>query len=199
MKETQRSFYVVDYRTVHWRQQKVLGYLYELNTRDPAWESSCEWPLLQCYSSSGSVGKSIWPELRRPRFKSWLDLNIFFGHTTIDYVSELSLNDPIITWSVSSSSHHQICDYWLTLHFCILLQSMVGKFGNKAKPFTHSIQWRESDSYICKAGVDVVFTLTLQYNSPAFSYSTKIHFKIFNKGISRSIVEFLLLWCGFIA
>ena len=34
-------------------------------------------PLLQCQSSSGLVGKSIWPELTGPRFKSWLDLNVF--------------------------------------------------------------------------------------------------------------------------
>ena len=38
------------------------------------------YPLLQCQSSSGSVGKSIWPAFRRPRFKSWLDLNVFFHH-----------------------------------------------------------------------------------------------------------------------
>ena len=34
------------------------------------------YPLLHCQSSSNSVGKSIWPEFRRPRFKSWLDLNV---------------------------------------------------------------------------------------------------------------------------
>ena len=38
---------------------------------------------------------------------------------------------------------------------------------------THSIQGKASDSYICKAGMDVVFNLTLQCNSPVFSYSTK--------------------------
>ena len=35
-------------------------------------------PLLQCQSSSGSVGKSIWLEFRKPsRFESWLNLNVF--------------------------------------------------------------------------------------------------------------------------
>ena len=36
------------------------------------------YPLLQSQSSSGSVGKSIWPAFWRSRFKSWLDLNVFF-------------------------------------------------------------------------------------------------------------------------
>ena len=36
--------------------------------------------LLQCQSSSDSVGKSIWPAFSRPKFKSWLDLNVFFHH-----------------------------------------------------------------------------------------------------------------------
>ena len=34
--------------------------------------------LLQCQSSSGSVGKSIWLKFRGPNFESWLDLNVFF-------------------------------------------------------------------------------------------------------------------------
>ena len=38
------------------------------------------YPLLQCQSSSGSVGKSIWLEFRGPRFESWLDLIVFFSH-----------------------------------------------------------------------------------------------------------------------
>ena len=33
--------------------------------------------LPQCQSSSGSVGMSIWLAFRRPRVKSWLDLNVF--------------------------------------------------------------------------------------------------------------------------
>ena len=37
------------------------------------------YPLLQCQSSSGSDGKSLWPAFGRPRFKSWLDLNVFFS------------------------------------------------------------------------------------------------------------------------
>ena len=45
----------------------------------PDWAVSMDiYPLLQCQSSSGSVGKSIWPAFRRPRFKSWLDLNVVF-------------------------------------------------------------------------------------------------------------------------
>ena len=35
--------------------------------------------LVQCQSSSGSVGKSIWPAFRRLRFGSWLDLIFFFS------------------------------------------------------------------------------------------------------------------------
>ena len=43
------------------------------------WESNCTlYSLLQCQSSSGSAGKSIWLTFRRPRFKSWLDLNVPF-------------------------------------------------------------------------------------------------------------------------
>ena len=38
------------------------------------------YPLLQCQSSSSSVGKSIWLEFRGPRFESWLDLNFFLHH-----------------------------------------------------------------------------------------------------------------------
>ena len=41
------------------------------------------YPLLQCQSSSSSVGKSIWPEFRGPRFESWLDLNVFFRYPTL--------------------------------------------------------------------------------------------------------------------
>ena len=41
------------------------------------------YPLLQCKSCSGSVVKSIWLALRRPRFKSWLDLNLFQEQTTL--------------------------------------------------------------------------------------------------------------------
>ena len=40
--------------------------------------------LLQCQSSSGSIGKSIIPEFRRPRFKPWLDLIVFFLHKSED-------------------------------------------------------------------------------------------------------------------
>ena len=38
------------------------------------------YPMLQCQSSSSSVGKSIWQEFRGPRFNFWLDLNDFFWH-----------------------------------------------------------------------------------------------------------------------
>ena len=41
---------------------------------------------LQNQSSSGSVGKSIWPEFTGPRFKSWLDLNVFHCHHSIPQV-----------------------------------------------------------------------------------------------------------------
>ena len=62
-----------------------------LPKRDPPGESSSVYgwinaiyPLLQYQSSSGTVGKSIWPEFRGPRFESWLDLMIvaFFRHVT---------------------------------------------------------------------------------------------------------------------
>ena len=53
--------------------------------RDSTWELSCvNGYILQCQSSSGSVGKSIWPAFRRPRFKSWLDLMVFFHQMSHD-------------------------------------------------------------------------------------------------------------------
>ena len=44
------------------------------------------YPLLQGQSSTGLVDKSVWPTFRRPRFKSWLDLNIIFCHYVIHNV-----------------------------------------------------------------------------------------------------------------
>ena len=64
-------------------------------SRDPTCELSCVYGyipalaleqvliLLQSQSSSGSVDKSIWPAFRKPRFKSWLDLNAFFSPSSI--------------------------------------------------------------------------------------------------------------------
>ena len=61
-------------------------------SRDPTCKLSCVYGyipalaleqvliLLQSQSSSGSVGKSIWPAFRRPRSKPWLDLNVSFHH-----------------------------------------------------------------------------------------------------------------------
>ena len=49
------------------------------------------YPLLQCQSSSGSVGKSIWPEFRRLKFKSWLDLNFFLRQVILNVICILEL------------------------------------------------------------------------------------------------------------
>ena len=76
---------------VRWVQHKVLRYC---RARPTDWEiqpgvrTVCLWintiyPLLQCQTSSGSVGKSIWLEFRGPRFESLLDLNVFFHHQTL--------------------------------------------------------------------------------------------------------------------
>ena len=52
---------------------------------------SAIYPSLQCQSSSGSVGKSIWPEFRRLKFKSWLDLNFFLRQVILNVICILEL------------------------------------------------------------------------------------------------------------
>ena len=45
------------------------------------------YPLLQCQSSSGSVGKSISPteHSEDPSFKSWLDLSVFVFNDNLSF------------------------------------------------------------------------------------------------------------------
>ena len=50
--------------------------------------------LLQCQSSSGSVGKSIWLKFRGPNFESWLALNVFFLLQLITAYSTTSYKVP---------------------------------------------------------------------------------------------------------
>ena len=71
---------------VCWVQHKVLWYSLMQSKAYTDWKiqrnvsmDNAIYPLLQCQSSSGSVGKSIWLEFRRPGFESWLDLNVFFS------------------------------------------------------------------------------------------------------------------------
>ena len=75
------------YYPVRWWQQKVLQYSscsvkYQAKERSSLRKKLYPYindiyTLLQCQSSSGSLGKSIWLEFRGPRFESWLDLNVF--------------------------------------------------------------------------------------------------------------------------
>ena len=82
------------YYPVHWWQHKVLWLMQELISS--LWVELCLgisaiYPSLQCQSSSGSVGKSIWPEFRRLRFKSWLDLNFFLRQVILNVICILEL------------------------------------------------------------------------------------------------------------
>ena len=74
-------------------------------------------PLLQCQSSSGSVGKSIWLEFRGPRFESWLDLNVFF-HQKCDQVCYAIKSQPTvdqIIYSLFAKWHYRDLPHSLTV------------------------------------------------------------------------------------
>ena len=60
------------------------------------------YPLLQCQSSSCWAGKTIWPESRRPRFESWLDLLSLLSVLQI-YSSHLRLLTQNV-WTITGSS-----------------------------------------------------------------------------------------------
>ena len=81
--------------------------------RDPTWELSCVsvdicviYPLLQCQSSSGSVGKSIWLAFRRPKFKSWQDLKVFFHQNDVLWWLMMSQD---VSWCLKMSHGGSWC------------------------------------------------------------------------------------------
>ena len=87
------------YYPLCWWQQKVICTynMQSKNTKPKSLRSErCLWinavySPLQCQSSSGSVGKSIW----EPRFDSWLDLKVFFRHQCIFVASGEIVHNPI--------------------------------------------------------------------------------------------------------
>ena len=64
--------------------------------------SSAPMPELQ-----GSISKFIWPEFKRPTFKSWLDLNVLFVQSVLilflptQVCREAVVSHPRVSWRVS--------------------------------------------------------------------------------------------------
>ena len=104
------------YYPVHWWQHKVLWLMQELISS--LWVELClgisaNYPSLQCQSSSGSVGKSIWPEFIRLKFKSWLDLNFFLRQVILNVICILEL------WQgFAACAHMPVKDIycWISCH-----------------------------------------------------------------------------------
>ena len=83
------------YYPVHWWQQKVLGYFsyrvkYQAYTRSSLRNQSVSMAI-SCSNAGAPVAQLVTaPEFRRPRFKSWLDLNVFF-HQHLSYPRDQQL------------------------------------------------------------------------------------------------------------
>ena len=79
-----------------------------LATRDPGWELNCvSINIYHLPELSGSVGKSVWPAFWRPRFESWLDLNVFFYFCIYSHTltHTCSLTHPSHTFTHTPSPH----------------------------------------------------------------------------------------------